>query len=301
MLKCENENNTQNEKTKYCTVQAIYYQRFNYLEIIKRFIFVAFYIINKLLVEPNRLSMFAIGIIPARYASSRFPGKPLAIINGKSMIQRVYEQSMKSEMLAEVIVATDDESIKNYVNDFTGRAVITSEFHKSGTERCNEVVEKMFKANRPDVVVNIQGDEPYINPSQIDKVVSCFEDQNVQIATLAKKISSSEVLFDPNVVKVVFGENKKAIYFSRSPIPYVIGKNSQDWINNSEFYKHIGIYAYQSNILKSICELEPSKLEKAESLEQLRWLENGFSIQVELTDYESYSVDIPEDILKFKG
>jgi len=244
--------------------------------------------------------MHAIGIIPARYASSRFPGKPLAIINGKSMIQRVYEQSLKSEMLAEVIVATDDNRIKDHVNEFNGKVVMTSEFHKSGTERCNEVVEKMFKTNMPDIVVNIQGDEPYINPSQIDKVVSCFENQNVQIATLAKKIVSAEVLFDPNVVKVVFGENKKAIYFSRSSIPYVRGKDLQDWINNSEFYKHIGIYAYRSNILKSVCELKPSKLEKAESLEQLRWLENAYSIQVELTDYESYSVDISEDILKFK-
>ena len=243
--------------------------------------------------------MFAIGIIPARYASSRFPGKPLTIINGKSMIQRVYEQSIKSEMLTEVIVATDDNRIKDHVNEFNGKAIMTSEFHKSGTERCNEVVEKMFKSNMPDVVVNIQGDEPYINPSQIDKVVLCFENQNVQIATLAKKIISTDVIFDPNVVKVVFGENKKAIYFSRSPIPYLRGKDSQDWINNSEFYKHIGIYAYRSNILKSVCELQPSKLEKSESLEQLRWLENGFSIQVELTDYESYSVDVPEDILKF--
>ncbi|MBI9039143.1 MAG: 3-deoxy-manno-octulosonate cytidylyltransferase [Bacteroidales bacterium] len=245
--------------------------------------------------------MFAIGIIPARYASSRFPGKPLAIINGKSMIQRVYEQSMKSEMLSEIIVATDDNSIKNHVTKFKGKAIMTSEFHKSGTERCNEVVKMLYGTNMPDVVVNIQGDEPYINPSQIDKIVSCFENQNVQIATLAKEIISTEVLFNPNVVKVVFGKDKKAIYFSRSPIPYLRGKESTDWINETEFYKHIGIYAYRPNILKSICELNPSKLEKAESLEQLRWLENGYSIQVEITDFESYSVDIPEDILKFKG
>ncbi len=245
--------------------------------------------------------MYAIGIIPARYASSRFPGKPLAIINGKSMIQRVYEQSMKSEMLSEVIVATDDDRIKDHVSEFKGKAVMTSELHRSGTERCNEVVEKLFKTNIPEVVVNIQGDEPYIDPSQIDKVVSCFDNQNVQIGTLAKEIARSEVLFDPNVVKVVFSENRKAIYFSRTPIPFVRGEDSQDWINLTEFYKHIGIYAYRSNVLKSICELKPSKLEKAESLEQLRWLENGYSIQVELTDFESYSVDIPEDVLRFKG
>ena len=245
--------------------------------------------------------MYAIGIIPVRYASSRFPGKPLAIINGKSMIQRVYEQSLKSAMLSEVFVATDDKRILNHVHEFKGKVVMTSESHKSGTERCNEVVEKSFKTKKPDIIVNIQGDEPYINPSQIDKVVSCFKSQNVQIATLAKKIVSVEVLFDSNIVKVVFGKDKKAIYFSRSPIPYVRGKESKDWINETEFYKHIGIYAYRSNILKSICELKPSKLEKAESLEQLRWLENAYSIQVELTDYESYSVDVPEDILKFKG
>ncbi|MCD6113011.1 MAG: 3-deoxy-manno-octulosonate cytidylyltransferase [Bacteroidales bacterium] len=246
--------------------------------------------------------MNILGIIPARYASSRFPGKPLAIINGKSMIQRVYEQACKAKILSEVIIATDSEAIANHIKTFNGKYIITSENHKSGTERCNEVLEKLQVKNpekKYDIVINIQGDEPYINPEQIKIVTNCFKDENVDIATLIKKIDSQDELTNPNVVKVVTDNDKNAIYFSRSPIPFLKNIDSKEWLKHQNYYKHIGIYAYKTEVLKKITKLKTGILEKAEGLEQLRWIENGYSIKTEITDYESHAVDVPEDILKF--
>ena len=242
-----------------------------------------------------------IGIIPARYASSRFPGKPLLDIKGKSMIQRVYEQATRSEGLNRVIVATDDDRIFNAVKDFGGSVIMTGVHHKSGTDRCREVLEKLENEARFDIAVNIQGDEPYIEPAQIDEVIALFQDGDVKIATLVKKIENHDSLFNPNVNKVVFTENKMAIYFSRHPIPFQQNQPREKWIQNMDYFKHIGMYAYRVEVLKEITKLPQSKLEKAESLEQLRWIENGFPIKVGITQYESIAVDTPEDLLKIAG
>jgi 3-deoxy-manno-octulosonate cytidylyltransferase (CMP-KDO synthetase) len=244
--------------------------------------------------------MKIIGIIPARYASTRFPGKPLCMINGKSMIHRVYEQASSCSLLSDLIVATDDERIEKHVNDFGGRALMTSSLIKSGTERCNEVLKMLYKKNQEqfDVVINIQGDEPFLHPLQIGQVAGCFEDREVTIATLVKKISSEEDLKNPNVVKVLLDLHSRAIYFSRVAIPYLRGKENQNWINYYKFYKHIGIYGYTPAILHEITRLTESSLEIAESLEQLRWIENGFSIWVRETEFENISIDTPDDLLK---
>ncbi len=240
-----------------------------------------------------------IGIIPARYASSRFPGKPLAAIQGKPMIQWVYENASKSEALSEVIVATDNDSIERTVTGFGGKVMMTSENHSSGSERCLEVIEKLEQRGKIfDVVVNIQGDEPFIEPNQIDLVSSCFSDKNVGIATLKTKILSQEELFNPNVVKVITNSKGWAIYFSRQTLPYIRGVELHNWIHVQPFYKHVGIYAYRPDRLKLITRLPISNLEKNESLEQLRWLENGFEIFVKETFIESFSVDTPDDLLK---
>jgi len=244
--------------------------------------------------------MKILGIIPARYDSSRFPGKPLAIINGKAMIQRVYEQASKAKSISEVIVATDDERIFKAVQEFGGKVMITSKDHASGTERCQEIVASLKASNVFfDVIVNIQGDEPYIQPDQIDAATQCFNDQNVQIATLAKKINSQDELFNPNVNKVIVNQKSEAIYFSRHPIPYLKNVEKGRWHENHDYYKHIGIYAYRSLILEEITKLKATPLEKAESLEQLRWLENGYCITVKETIHDSIAVDVPEDLSKF--
>ena len=241
--------------------------------------------------------MNIIGIIPARYASTRFPGKPLTMINGKSMIQRVYEQVKLSKQISKIIVATDDKRIAEHVESFGGNVCMTSENHNSGTERCFEVV-KTIKDIHFDVVINIQGDEPYINPSQIDLLASGFTKKEVEIATLIKKIHQNEELLSPNVVKVITDTSKSAIYFSRSPIPYMRGFMQDQWLSKADYYKHIGIYAYQTAILEKIVSLPISNLERTESLEQLRWIENGFKIHTELTEFESIAVDTPEDLKK---
>ncbi len=237
-----------------------------------------------------------IGIIPARFASTRFPGKPLVNIQGKTMIQRVFEQASKAKILSKVLVATDNSQIFNHVESFGGNVVMTSENHKTGTERCFEVIHKLNETF--DVVINIQGDEPFIAPEQIEKVAPCFKNQEIQIATLLKKLSDNEELFNQNIIKAVVDKNKKAIYFSRNPIPFYRGKEKNNWLKNHEYFKHIGIYAYRTDILQQIVKLSPSPLELAESLEQLRWIENGFSINVEYTDIESFSIDTPEDLGK---
>lgn len=239
-----------------------------------------------------------IGIIPARYASTRFPGKPLADMNGKPMIRRVYEQ-VESELDA-VWVATDDERIEQAVRHFGGRVVMTSDTHRSGTDRCYEAYTKVGVGY--DIVVNIQGDEPFIQPGQIRALKACFADPAVEIATLVKPFGAEDDfekdLFNPNSPKVVLNKNREAMYFSRSVIPYVRGKEYTQWLAAHTYYKHIGLYAYRAETLRAITRLEPSPLEKAESLEQLRWLENGYKIKVGITDQETIGIDTPEDMEK---
>jgi 3-deoxy-manno-octulosonate cytidylyltransferase (CMP-KDO synthetase) len=241
--------------------------------------------------------MNILGIIPARYASTRFPGKPLVDIAGKSMIQRVYEQSKKCIHLAEVIVATDDERIYKHVHDFGGSAIITSPLHQSGTDRCAEVA---LQHPQYDVIINIQGDEPFIDPEQIGKLVFCFNDAGTQIATLTKKIQTNEELFNVNSPKVVINKLSEAVYFSRSPLPHIRGQEAKNWLQYFSYFKHIGIYGYRADVLQQITKLPVSSLEKAESLEQLRWIENGYLIKVAETELETYAVDTPEDLEKLK-
>jgi 3-deoxy-manno-octulosonate cytidylyltransferase (CMP-KDO synthetase) len=244
--------------------------------------------------------MQILGIIPARYASTRFPGKPLTLIDGKPMIRHVYERAVQSNSLTEVYIATDDLRIGEVVLGFGGKVIMTSSQARSGTDRCVEALEVLEKQGKSyDVVINVQGDEPYIHPEQIDLAASCFMNPEVEIATLAIRLKSEEELFNPNIIRVVFDIHKKALYFSRNPIPFVRNFEKKDWLNNHHFFKHIGIYAYRPNILRQITLLQTSSLEQAESLEQLRWLENGFQIHVEITEFESIAVDTPEDLLKF--
>jgi len=244
--------------------------------------------------------MKILGIIPARYASTRFPGKPLTLIDGKPMIRHVYERAIKAKSLTDVYVATDDKRIEDTVLGFGGKVIMTSDKARSGTDRCKEAFEILEHQGKPfDVVINIQGDEPYIHPEQIDLTASCFSDPNVNIATLAIKLKSEEELFNPNIIRVVFDMHKNALYFSRNPIPYVRNFEKKDWLEKHSYFKHIGIYAYRSTTLKQITLLETSLLENAESLEQLRWLENGYPIHVEITEFESIAVDTPDDLLKF--
>ncbi len=237
-----------------------------------------------------------IGIIPARYASTRFPGKPLADLLGKPMIQRVYEQVRGS--LDAVCVATDDTRILEAVQAFGGQAILTSDQHRSGTDRCQEAYEKVGQGF--DVVVNIQGDEPFIHPEQIETLKRCFDDPSTEIATLAQPFDADgdfeQTLFNPNSPKVVFNKRMEALYFSRSIIPYIRGEHYTQWLHQHTFYKHIGLYAYRAETLRAITALPRSPLEIAESLEQLRWLENGFRVKVGLTNQSTIGIDTPEDL-----
>ena len=238
-----------------------------------------------------------LGVIPARYASTRFPGKPLVDMKGKTMIQRVYEQVF--DVLDDVCVATDDFRIYEAVEAFGGKVVMTSVDHQSGTDRCYEAYTKI--KGTYDVVVNIQGDEPFIKPSQIRLLQSCFLDEKTQIATLVKAFDINagyDVLSNPNTPKVVVNKEMQAMYFSRSIIPYMRGKDQSEWLKNQTYYKHIGLYAYKTDVLKEITTLPQSILEKAESLEQLRWLENGYVIKVGVTNEETIGIDTPEDLEK---
>jgi 3-deoxy-manno-octulosonate cytidylyltransferase (CMP-KDO synthetase) len=242
--------------------------------------------------------MSCIAIIPARYDSSRFPGKPLADLGGKPMIQRVYEQACK--VFSTVVVATDDKRISAAVKNFGGRAVMTSASHKSGTDRCAEalhIAEKQFSVTF-DTVINIQGDEPFIQPVQLQWIESCMSGDKTQIATLVKPVHDRQELFDPNKIKVVLNKNGEAIYFSRSVIPYLRGIDSQYWPDHHIFYIHIGLYAFRRDILTTVTKLKSSPLEIAESLEQLRWIENGYRITACITEFESFGVDTPEDLAK---
>jgi 3-deoxy-manno-octulosonate cytidylyltransferase (CMP-KDO synthetase) len=236
--------------------------------------------------------MKIIGIIPARYASTRFPGKPLVDIQGKPMIQRVYEQAKKSKILLDVIVATDDERIENVVKSFGGKVVMTASHHQSGTDRCQQVAEKIIA----DAYINIQGDEPFIHPEQIDLLANLMQQQteNFFLCTLIKKIEDEKLLHNPNIIKVVINNKNEALYFSRSAIPFKRNEKS-----NNIFYKHIGMYGYSKLALELVSKLPTSLLEQTEQLEQLRWLEHGLKIFIAETDLESHSVDVPDDLKKF--
>ncbi len=240
------------------------------------------------------------GIIPARYQSTRFPGKPLADIKGKPMIQRTWEQARKA--LDKVVVATDDERIRRAVISFGGEVVMTSPLHRSGTDRCAEASAILASAGSiHDAVINIQGDEPFIQPEQIRLLADCFLDEGVRIATLVKKIMSGSDLFNPNMPKVVVSKEWNAIYFSRSPIPFVRGKEKDEWKDAHEFYRHIGMYGYLAETLREITRLEQSSLEITEMLEQNRWIENGYTIRVRETTLEVEAVDTPEDLARITG
>ncbi len=234
-----------------------------------------------------------IGIIPARYGSTRFPGKPLALIGNKPMIQWVFENASKA--LAQVWVATDDNRIFNTVKEFGGNAIKTLPTHKSGTDRCAEAAEKLAASLNFDVIINIQGDEPFIRPEQIEQLKSSFRN-NTEIATLIKKIETEEELFNPNQPKVVIDKMQNALYFSRSPIPFVRGEREKNWHSETDLWAHIGMYGYKAPVLQQITRLEQSALELAESLEQLRWLENGFQIKTAKTIHKSIGIDTPEDL-----
>ena len=231
-------------------------------------------------------------IIPARYASTRFPGKPLAVLGGKTVIQRVYGQV--SSLLDEVYVATDDERIFQAVESFGGRAVMTRTDHKSGTDRIEEAAEKI--GSDADVIINVQGDEPFIQPSQIETLMHLFDAPETQIGTLGKRFETIEGVENPNSPKIVTDNRGFALYFSRSPIPYVRGIDRNLWLEAYPFLKHLGIYAYRREVLREVTQLPQGRLEKAESLEQLRWLENGYRIRVGLTDVETVGIDTPEDL-----
>jgi 3-deoxy-manno-octulosonate cytidylyltransferase (CMP-KDO synthetase) len=238
-----------------------------------------------------------IGVIPARYASTRLPGKPLADIHGKPMIQWVYENARKA--LDRVIVATDDRRVFDAVEAFGGEVMMTATDHQSGTDRIGEVARKLGNSwNEDDVVVNIQGDEPFIQARQIELLVSLFQDKKVKIGTLVKKIDQNETLHNPNIPKVVLGKSSYALLFSRAAIPFARGVENEAWLKHHAYYKHIGMYAYRVSTLLELVQLPLGKLEQAESLEQLRWLENGFQIKVAITDLESLAVDTPEDLEK---
>ena len=237
--------------------------------------------------------MKVIGIIPARYDSTRFPGKPLLDIAGISMIQRVYNQVNHAASLSEVVVATDDQRIFDHVKSFAGNVVMTKKDHQSGTDRCAEVINNISGF---DIAVNIQGDEPFIDPQQIDLLVSCFQNPEVQIATLVRPITEIDDLENINKPKVVLNLNQEALYFSRQPIPFLRGKNIQDWLKNGTYYNHIGIYGFKVDTLKKVASLPISKLETAESLEQLRWLDNGYKIKTAISNHINDAIDTPEDL-----
>ena len=233
-----------------------------------------------------------IGIIPARYASTRFPGKPLAVLGGKTVIQRVYEQA--ASVLEEAYVATDDERILQAVEAFGGRAIMTRADHKSGTDRIEEAAEKID--TQADVIINIQGDEPFVQRSQLETLKGLFDDPTTQIGTLGKRFENMEAVLNPNSPKIVTDQRGFALYFSRSVIPFVRGQEQPVWLDHYPFLKHLGLYAYRREVLREVTLLPQSPLEKAESLEQLRWLENGYRIRVGLTDVETVGIDTPEDL-----
>ncbi|MBE2289454.1 MAG: 3-deoxy-manno-octulosonate cytidylyltransferase [Chitinophagaceae bacterium] len=236
------------------------------------------------------------GIIPARYASSRFPGKPLADIGGKSMIQRVYEQVSGSKSLSTIVVATDDERIATHVEAFGGKVVMTGTHHPSGTDRCFDALQQLDPGYK--YVINIQGDEPFIDPAQIDELAAVLADGTTEIATQMIPVATHEELFDRGEVKIVLNTQMEALYFSRMVIPFIKGIDEKEWHLHHKYFRHVGMYAYRTDILERLTELSVSALEQAESLEQLRWLESGYKIKCVPTTYDSHCVDSPGDIEK---
>lgn len=240
--------------------------------------------------------MKILAVIPARYGSTRFPGKPLADILGKPMIQRVYEQVQKTRKINHIVVATDDQRIFQAVTAFGGNAVMTSENHPSGTDRCFEAFQKT--EGKFDAIINVQGDEPFIDPEQIDQLAELISLKKVDIATLISPIKDISLLWDSNVVKVVISKTGKALYFSRQAIPFNRNAIKELWLDEHPYFRHLGIYAYKSEVLEAVTKLPPSGLEKTESLEQLRWLENDFYIQTGITEKEGVSIDTADDLKK---
>jgi 3-deoxy-manno-octulosonate cytidylyltransferase (CMP-KDO synthetase) len=240
--------------------------------------------------------MRILGIIPSRYASTRFPGKPLAMVGGRTMIERVYRQARRSDLLHSLVVATDDERIAQAVSDFGGEFVMTDSRHPSGTDRCAEVL-KHFDG-RYDAVINIQGDEPFIQPQQIDLLAGALLAEGVQIATLIKPLNDWMEVRLQQVVKVVIAANGDALYFSRQPIPFVKDAPPEEWPQRISMYKHIGIYGYRADVLPKLTQLSQGSLELAESLEQLRWLEQGYRIRTRISHFETIAVDTPDDLVK---
>ena len=241
--------------------------------------------------------MRVLAVIPARYASTRFPGKPLALLGGKPMIEWVWERVASLTTLSKAVIATDDGRIAKAVTAFDGKAMLTSGSHRSGTDRCGEVLKRLEAIGEEyDVVLNVQGDEPFVKREQLDSLIACFANSDTQIATLKTTITESEELLSPNNVKVVCDLQDRALYFSRQPIPYLRGVSMEEWLQNHNYYKHVGIYAFRANTLKELVRLPQSPLELGESLEQLRWLENGYSIRVCQTEAGNMGIDTPEDL-----
>ncbi|MBX5438770.1 MAG: 3-deoxy-manno-octulosonate cytidylyltransferase [Thermoflavifilum sp.] len=235
-----------------------------------------------------------VAIIPARYASTRFPGKPLADIGGKSMIRRVYERVAAASCVDEVWVATDDLRILDHVRGWGGRVMMTSPEHQSGTERCAELAAKLDPM--PEIIINVQGDEPFIQQAHLKSLVSCFDDPEVMIASLMKQISEPEELMSVHLPKVLVNRFQDALYFSRQPVPYVRDYLQSEWLYHHRFYKHIGIYAFRSHVLQELVQLPSTPLEQAEKLEQLRWLEHGYRIRMAITTADQFSIDTPDDL-----
>lgn len=232
-------------------------------------------------------------IIPARYASTRFPGKPLALIGGRPMIQHVYQQALACRQLSRVIVATDDTRIQHCVQSFGGEVMMTADHHPSGTDRVAEVAAQLTDI---DIVVNIQGDEPFVQPGQLEQLCAMFAEPAVQIATLAHPIKEEAFIHDPNVVKVVFSASNRALYFSRSAIPFLRGLEKGEWSSQGQHFQHLGLYAYRREVLPRLTQLSPSSLEQSESLEQLRWLQADFAIYLGVTPHKSLGIDTPADL-----
>lgn len=243
--------------------------------------------------------MTTLAIIPARYASTRFPGKPLALLGGESIISRVYHRVLRTEGVDDVVVATDDERICDHVESFAdaGSVMMTSDTHRSGTDRCGEVMQRLERQGYTyDIIINVQGDEPFVEPEQLQSLIACFDDPNVQIATLATSIKDTDELMSPNNVKIARAADGHALYFSRQPIPFRRDISPEQWIEQGNYWKHVGIYAFRADVLPSLCALGVSSLEAAEKLEQLRWLEAGYRIHVALTDHANIGIDTPDDL-----
>lgn len=243
--------------------------------------------------------MSILAVIPARYASTRFPGKPLALLGGKSIVGRVWTALAGMDFIDEAIVATDDERILNHINQMAGypAAMMTATTHHSGTDRCGEVLQRLEQQGEHyDIVINVQGDEPFVNEEQLRTLARCFKDYDTDIATLCTPIATAEELLSPNNVKVVRGNAGQALYFSRQPIPYRRGVDQEHWLEGMTYYKHVGIYAFRAETLKMVCQLPSAELEDCEKLEQLRWLSAGYRITVETTDHANIGIDTPEDL-----